>query len=219
MSPPLYSLLLESERVEVRRTEAPPEWTDLLLARRRVVYLPAGGTEPRAGDHPRAIFPGSFNPPHAGHVRMAQIAAERLGERVWLEISITNVDKPPLDFLSIRERVELLVDWNVCLTRAATFVEKAELFPGATFIVGADTLARIAQERYYRGSKEQRDAALARLAGAGTRFLVFGRTLGGHFMSLDDLPLPACLAERCEAVSESEFREDVSSTELRNLAS
>jgi nicotinic acid mononucleotide adenylyltransferase len=216
---PLLSLLLcGSERVDCKRCAAPPEWTQLLLGERGVVYHPADRSESvaTADDcRPKAIFPGSFNPMHHGHARMAAIAAERVGQSVWLELSMTNVDKPPLDFLTLRERLEPLTAFNVCLTRAPTFVEKTELFPGATFVVGADTLIRIADERYYDNQEEQRDAAIDRLERARARFLVFGRQCEGRFLTLANLSLPPRLAAMCESVPVEEFRDDISSTDLR----
>ena len=209
--------LVGGERVERIAYAAPAEWTDLLLGRRRIVYRPQAGDP--ASSEVRVVFPGSFNPLHRGHVRIAEIAAERLGRPVWFEISITNVDKPSLDFLTLRERLDQLVGHDVCLTRAPTFVEKAELFPGATFVVGVDTLARIADERYYRGKCAGRDAALANLRAANVRFLVFGRMIGNRFATLADLAVPSTLAELCEQVPEPEFREDVASTQIRAKSS
>jgi hypothetical protein len=104
----------------------------------------------------------------------------------------------------------------VLLTRAATFVEKARLMPGCLFIVGADTLIRIADPRYYGGDRAQRDAAIVELADLGCRFLVFGRPLDGSFLALAELNLPAGLRALCDDVSESEFRANVSSSELRD---
>src|SRR3954454_9858325 len=131
-----------------RRTEhAPREWTELLLGARRSVLA---GT-PDVGSPTKLLFPGAFNPPHAGHKRMAQIAAERLATPVTYELSITNVDKPPLDFIEISDRLSNLKNEPVLLTRAPTFVEKAELVPGCVFIVGTDTLLRIGDQVYYDG--------------------------------------------------------------------
>ena len=100
------------------------------------------------------------------------------------------------------------------LTRLSSFVEKAKRFPGATFIVGVDTLVRIADPRYY-GGEAGLHRALAALADRKARFLVFGRTLNAAFQGLAEVELPPALRQMCLAVSEAEFRADVSSTALR----
>jgi hypothetical protein len=101
------------------------------------------------------------------------------------------------------------------LTRASTFQEKSRLFPGATFIVGTDTLRRIAAPQYYGNDPEACRAALQRMAQRGCRFLVFGRNMGTGFVRLSDLELPDPLPGICQEVSPEQFREDVSSTAIR----
>lgn len=165
------------------------------------------------------LFPGAFNPPHHGHLEMIAVAERRLGKPAMWELSVANVDKPPLDHISIYERLEALREEDprrlIALTRAPTFREKSELFPNATFVVGADTLLRIADPKYYGGDPAKRDAAIAEIAARGCRFLAFGRILAGKFTVLSDLALPPALAAICDEVPASEFREDISSTQLR----
>lgn len=208
-----------------REATAPTAQMELLFGVRQRVeldsYPPVDAfDEPCVRLPPIAVvFPGAFNPRHAGHLRMAEIAERSLGASVTWELSITNVDKPPLDFISIRERVDAFRfdDENrlIMLTRAATFQEKAKLFPGATFVVGVDTMLRIAEPLYYCDNSKLRDEAIAEIAQRGCRFLVFGREIDGRFATLDDLHLPAELRNLCDEVPAAEFREDVSSTELR----
>jgi hypothetical protein len=84
--------------------------------------------------------------------------------------------------------------------------------------VGADTVVRIADPRYYAGEEQGLAAALAEIAAHGCRFLVFGRQLEGRFQTLSELAIPAALRTLCDEVPAAEFREDVSSTELRTQA-
>ncbi len=148
---------------------------------------------------------------------MAAVAAQQLACSVLHEISIVNADKPPLDFLEIDARLgQFSANEMVSLTRAATFVEKARLFPGATFVVGVDTIERIADPKYYGGNAAAPEQAARAIAERGCRFLVFGRLADGRFRSLADLQLPDPLRALCQAVPEADFRSDVSSTELRS---
>lgn len=173
------------------------------------------GTE-HSGTTIAAVFPGSFHPLHAGHREIAKIACDILTAEIHYEISISNVDKPDLSLGEVRQRLQQFTENDaVCLTRAATFVEKATLFPGATFVTGVDTLWRIVQPCYYEGSRAAMLAAAKRFAESDCRFLVFGRLLGKRFHELDRLELPPSLRELCRGVDESRFRNDISSTELR----
>lgn len=199
-----------SEEPIVRHEKrAPNEWTELLLGERPSVAC-------RPADGPRLVLSGAFNPLHDGHRQMAAAAAARCGLPVTLELSIANVDKPTLDFIEIDRRLASLSNFPVLLTRAATFAEKAGLVPGAIFVVGADTIARIADEKYYGGGHRQRSSAIAAIAAKGCRFLVFGRVVNGQFRLPSELSLPSQLRGLCDEVCEAEFRQDISSTELRS---
>jgi nicotinamide mononucleotide (NMN) deamidase PncC len=221
--------LLEGERVDEQQATAPQPWQDLFLGRAEVVAasgavgqianLPPSqqvGNLPPDTIYPATIFPGAFNPLHAGHRRMAEIAAEILGRPVTWEISILNVDKPALDYIEIRQRLaQFPPEHAVWLTRAATFAEKSRLFPGATFVVGADTLQRIVDPRYYSSPSAFKEAC-EQIIARGCRFLVFGRALDAGFVRLSDVSLPFGLHRACSEVPPETFREDVSSTGLRN---
>ena len=164
----------------------------------------------------RVLLPGAFNPLHAGHAAMATVAKELLGREIDYEISVVNVDKSPLNFADVERRVaQFTAQGNLWLTKAATFVAKAELFPQSTFVVGIDTLARIAAPRYYAGDLPSRDAAIQRLTAHCSQFLVFGRVYQGQFQTLADLQLPAALRALCHEVPATTFRKDISSTRLR----
>ena len=101
------------------------------------------------------------------------------------------------------------------VSRQATFAEKARYFAGVTFVVGVDTALRIVEPRFYDGGTRGVEAALTSLREAGARFLVAGRQTGSSFQTLANVPIPAGFDDVFVELPESEFRADVSSTELR----
>ncbi|HEY8872498.1 MAG TPA: hypothetical protein VIM52_05675 [Stellaceae bacterium] len=166
---------------------------------------------------PFVLFPGSFNPMHAGHVLLARAAEELRQQPVAFEISVTNVDKPPLAGDTVRHRL-LQFAWKspVELTRAPTFVEKSRLFPGATFVVGADTAERLFGAKYYGGDEVRMHTALDEIASSGGSFLVAVRIdAAGRVRALNDIPVPRRYADLFTEIPEHRFRFDTSSSEIR----
>ena len=183
------------------------------------------------------LFPGSFNPLHIGHQQMAGIAATRLQRQTWFEISLSNVDKASLSYDDVLRRLQQFEHERyfattkdsgltleptrpgVVLTSAPTFEEKLRLFPDCVFVVGADTITRINDLRFYQDVAHRAD--VLRDFGEGLerrreqkRFLVFGRWRKDDF-ELDQVELASELRVQCDFVSQREFAQRVSSTELR----
>ena len=165
---------------------------------------------------PVVLFPGSFNPMHEGHVSLARIAEEFRQQPLAFEISVTNVDKPPLAAETVRRRLAQFA-WKapVELTRAPTFLEKSRLFPGTTFVVGADTAERLFVQKYY-ADEARMHAALEEIANSGSSFLVAVRLdPAGRIRALTDIPVPQRYADLFTEIPEHRFRVDTSSSEIR----
>ena len=209
--------LTPADRLTFRRQDHGDPLARLLAGEVTTVTVRADGCmevdQPVSG----TILPGSFSPLHQGHDRLAQTAADILGDQVSFELSVVNVDKPPLAESEVRRRVrQFSGKANLVLTRAETFRKKASLFPGCTFVIGWDTAVRLVAPRYYGGDTTAMLTALAEMWTAGCRFLVAGREDDtGSFRTLDDVPIPEGFTPLFQSIPESLFREDISSTALR----
>ena len=120
---------------------------------------------PRFGDRRRTrvgILGGSFNPAHAGHLHVAQLARNRLQlDQVWLLVSPGNVLKPQAGMAPFKQRLAWARGISDGRRIVATGIEEAlrtrlsvdtikELqrrFPRVTFVwvIGADILAQLPQ--------------------------------------------------------------------------
>jgi len=216
-APAPESLLTPGDRLT--RTSRPPISPIDKLVSGQIARLTAcpDGQLLESAPLPAALLPGSFNPRHAGHVGLAAAATTIINAPIHFELSATNVDKPALTGDEIRRRLaQFTGEATVELTRAPTFVEKSRLFPGVTFVIGADTVERLVAARYYDGSEEKMRAALGEMAGRGCRFLVaVRRDPAGRLRSVADAPIPAEFIGLFTQIPESRFRLDTSSTELR----
>jgi hypothetical protein len=209
--------LLPDETVHVEAGSVKDLLQAVLQSQRAAVCVRIDGRFEADAPRPAVVIPGSFNPVHGGHWGLAAAAARRIGAPAAFELSVLNVDKGLLPAEEIRRRLGAFT-WKapVWLTRAPTFAGKAELFPGAVFVIGSDTAQRIVSPRYYGDSEFAMHEALAKISGHGCRFLVAGRAdAQGRFVGVDDLAIPDAMRDLFSGFSESECRFDVSSTQLR----
>src|SRR5262249_10193446 len=202
--------LLDGETLE-EQCASPSPLAKLFAGTTRAVCVESDGRTRAAEDsspsHAEALLPGAFNPLHHGHWGLAEAAQRRLGKPLAFELSVDNVDKAPLSPEEVRRRLgQVAGRATVWLTRAPRFVDKARLFPGVVFAVGADTAERIVAPRYYAGAAPEMLDALTFLRKQGCRFLVAGRlTPGGGYLCLEDVPVPAEQRDLFTAIPQSEF--------------
>eukprot|EP00939_MAST-03C_sp_MAST-3C-sp1_P004539 g4539.t1 len=176
------------------------------------------------------IFPGSFNPLHKGHETLASVAEAYTKKNVIFEITASHPDKGNLSEEELTKRINQFKsrDLSVVITHASFYADKAKLFPCCAFLVGADTFSRIFSPKYYgSGSVDDLAKMIQGLRTLKCTFVVAGRKdKNGTFKTaehvLADLKseigskaVEELLEGMFDAIPESEFRVDMSSTELR----
>ena len=239
----LHRHLRPNETVTLQLVTAPQEVQDVLFGNRttccivpgdwpnvspdeQIVLANAGSFVARSTGPAKQffLFPGSFDPMHRGHRRMVELVHNKFcpDAQIALEIAVHNVDKPPLDYIDVQNRITSIAqtpgmaEVPVWLTRFPRFADKSDFFRGVTFVVGADTLKRIASGLYYQDAIASTEAAIERLIANGCRFLCFARkNVDGKLETAETLDLPDSLRHIVDFVPASEFCDDISSTELR----
>ena len=209
--------LTPGDTLDIERTEHGSPLEQLLSGEAGWVSFDAGSLSIE-GKIPQGLLPGSFSPLHQGHRRLVEAAGKLTVAKIGYELSVANVDKPALEEPEVLKRLEQFDDnETVILTKAETFFKKARLFPGLTYVVGWATAIRLVEPRYYGNDTAEMMVALAEMLASGTSFLVAGREDQSIFRTLKDVPIPKGFEGLFRDVPEDQFREDISSTQLRAM--
>lgn len=211
-------MLHPDENVEMEKHVVGDPLTLFLHGETDVVCIAKDGRARNDAPLPKLLMPGSFYPLHEGHRALAEVASFMENVPVAFEISVSNADKGEIALEGVRSRLKQF-EWyaDLWLTRAPTFVQKARLLPGVTFVLGLDTQERLVMPKYYNDCEEEMAKAFAEIRSQGCSFLVGGRADDdGTFRTLSDSTLPSHCHDLFREIPENHFRVDVSSTALRN---
>jgi nicotinic acid mononucleotide adenylyltransferase len=164
-----------------------------------------------------AVLSGAFNPLHSGHLGLAKAAEKILDREVIFELAAVNADKTALSVDQIQRRLLQFAGQNpVLVSNAFLFTSKAEIYPGAIFVVGVDTAERILQPRFYGQSSDKLLQALRAIREKGCRFLVAGRMdENGNYRLATELNYPDEFSDLFMPIPGDQFRIDISSTRIR----
>ena len=174
------------------------------------------------------MLSGSFRPLHRAHRALLNAALEIAGNNLMpcFEISIRNVEKPDIEITEMRRRVAQFknTDDIVVITRSATFLEKARLMPGTTFVIGYDTAVRLFDDRFYTKTVSSSDSpsidAMCEIKSLKSRFIVGGRhDRDGTFRTVRDIEVPHGFESMLVEIPEALFADEISSTWIRENAS
>jgi len=93
------------------------------------------------------------------------------------------------------------------------FIDKARRFPGASFLIGADSVERLLDPRWYGGKSEAVIDMLSEFERLGTRFYVFGRDSGNGMVRMSDIPVIGHFKSLFIEMPDNKFK--ISSSQLR----
>jgi cytidyltransferase-like protein len=188
--------------------ELPQPFNQALMPDQRIV--PLQDLDPDAF----ILFPGSFDPLHHGHHKIAAMAKEQTGKDVLFQITAHHPKKGTIPHEAlIRRAAQLQFQWPVVIfDQEGLYAQKAALVPGMTMLIGADVVYGLQDLRYYGDDKVRRRKMFEQLAQLGTRFLVAGREVNGFYETLGDVPIAQNFAHLFHPLG---GRLDVSSSELR----
>jgi nicotinic acid mononucleotide adenylyltransferase len=135
-------------------------------------FLPSGLRDDWGLPLGSTIFPGSFNPPHTGHWGISRTVQRVFGSAPIFNICATPPHKEALTVQMMLSRAKMLEGEHVIFTQNdSTFLSKARVRPGSKFVIGADTLIRMMDEKWGHPIGPMLEEFLS----LGTTFLVFGR--------------------------------------------
>lgn len=192
--------------------------TDLAKARffGRPYFTADGNRYTKFDNINHALMPGAYNPPHDGHLGMADAFESVYGSKVVFNITTNPPHKEELSVQDCLKRARLLHGRDRLFTRNdPLYLDKARNNPNTAMLIGADALIRMLDPKWGVEIKP----LLQEFKDLGTKFYVSGRTIDGKFINGWDAvcTMPDDLYVGYSSLFvEMDGRWDISSTALRN---
>jgi nicotinic acid mononucleotide adenylyltransferase len=171
-----------------------------------------------------ALLPGSFNPPTAAHVLLAERALSEGFDRVLFTYARNTLGKAPNGLIPEDRLLALRAGatndgFSVGVCSHGLYADQAEaaaaIFPGAelSFLVGSDKVIQIFDHRWYR----DRDAALDRLFGLARLVVAPRADQGEPLREILRAPENRRFADHVDMLRLHPAVSDLSSTRIRGL--
>jgi nicotinic acid mononucleotide adenylyltransferase len=147
-------------------------------------YWATDGTRSALPPRGRAMYPGAFNPPHAGHLELADITDAVF----WVEAQAPN--KPVLPLSTMVQRAKLLKGRDRFFTSGyPLYTDKSKAFPHRIFVVGADAIERMFDPKWGPSVTE-----VAEVLKSNGTILAIGRRRIGDIITWSESVVPRAVS-------------------------
>lgn len=160
-----------------------------------------------------ALMPGAFNPPHAGHIGLADTAEYQFGVKVIFEVCVAPPHKSALSVQGRLQRAKLLKGHPTLFTHLPMYLDKAKVYPNTPMVVGADAMLRLLDPKWGIPT----DKLVKKFQELGTEFIIGGRLVDDKLITAKDIRdmVSSDFAYMFRGIK---GQWDISSTEIRDKA-
>ncbi len=161
------------------------DWTEKALERFYVhPYFTTDGKRMQDPPKKMVLYPGSYNPPHPGHLNVAQEVEHVTRLPVIFAVTADGPHKAPLKIQDLLKRARGLRGKNRLFTRGdALYIDKARRFMDTPIAMGADALRNMLDPKWGTDIKQM----LVEFAQLGTRFYVSSRPEKDKILTMEDV--------------------------------